>query len=34
MFAEDILPPVPVSRSKVKEVQELLAAQVGALRAN
>ena len=34
MFAEDIFPPVPVSRSKVKEVQELLAAQVGALRVN
>ena len=33
LFAPDILPPVPVSRSKVKEVQDLMAAQVGAFRA-
>ena len=33
LFAQDLLPPVPVSRSKVKDVQELMAAQVGAIRA-
>lgn len=32
-FASDSLPPAPVSRSKVKEVQQLLAAQHGTIRA-
>ena len=34
LFAQDLLPPVPVSRSKVKDVQEMMATQVGAIRAN
>jgi len=34
LFAPDLLPPVPVSRSKVKDVQELIVAQVSAIRAN
>ena len=34
LFAQDLLPPVPVSRSKVKDVQEMMATQVGAIRAD